>query len=137
MLELEVVTPEKLAFSEQADSVVLPAVEGEIGILPGHAPLLAQLTVGELRVQRGGTSERFAVSGGFVEVLENKVKVFAETAEMEKEINAERARLALERAQKEIKAAASPVDLAVAQAALRRALLRLRVSEGQAKRRTQ
>lgn len=135
MLELEVVTPERLAYSNQADFVVLPAAEGEIGILSGHAPLLAQLGTGELRIKRGDAIEFFAVSGGFAEVLDNRVRVFAETAEMGDEINAERARLAADRARSEIQKAATPVDLAVAQAALRRALLRLRVAEGLARRR--
>ena len=136
MLDLEVVTPQPLVFSERADFVVLPGLEGEIGILPGHAPIMAQLVTGELRFRRGENSGFFAVSGGFAEVLENRVKVFAETAEMQKEIVIERARLAEDRAKKEIEQAATPADLALAQAALRRALLRLRVSEGSARRKT-
>lgn len=136
MLELELVTPERLAFTEQADFVVLPGIDGEIGVLPGHAPLLTQLAAGELRIKRGENTELFAVSGGFAEVLRNRVRVFAETAEMQGEIDAERARLAAERASKDLKAAASPVDLELAQAALRRALLRLRISEGLSRRRT-
>jgi len=80
MIELELVTPERLAFTEQADFVVLPGLEGEIGVLPGHAPLLTQLAAGELRIQRGDNTELFAVSGGFAEVLRDRVRVFAETA---------------------------------------------------------
>lgn len=135
MLELELVTPERLVFTEQADFVVLPGLEGEIGVLPGHAPLLTQLTIGKLRIKRGENTELFAVSGGFAEVLRNRVRVFAETAEMQGEIDAERARLAAERAHKDIRQAASLVDLEQAQAALRRALLRLRISEELSRRR--
>ena len=135
MIELELVTPERLAFTEQADFVVLPGLEGEIGVLPGHAPLLTQLAAGELRIKRGEDTALFAVSGGFAEVLRDRVRVFAETAEMHGEIDAERARLAAERARKELKAAANPADLEQAQAALRRALLRLRISEGLSRRR--
>ena len=129
-LNLEVITPERMAFQDEADAVVLPGSEGELGILPNHAPLLARLSVGELRIRKGSETRLFAVSGGFAEVLSNRVKVFAETAEMEKEISVERARLALERAKKEITHSASAEDLAQAQAALMRALLRLRVAEG-------
>ena len=129
MLDLEVVTPERLAFSEQADFVALPGAEGEIGVLPGHAPLLTQLAAGELRIVRAEGTEVLAISGGFGEVLRNRVRVFAETAEMQGEIDAERARLAAERARHEMKKAASPADIEAAQAALRRALLRLRISE--------
>ncbi|OGR84925.1 MAG: ATP synthase F1 subunit epsilon [Elusimicrobia bacterium RIFCSPLOWO2_01_FULL_54_10] len=136
MLDLEVITPERLAFSEQADSITIPALEGEIGILPGHAPLLVQLATGELRIQSGDRTEFFAVSGGFVEVLRNRVHVFAETAEMQGEISAERARQAAEKARKDMQKAASPADLEQAQAALRRALLRLRIAEGMSRRRS-
>ena len=136
MIELELVTPERLAFTEQADFVVLPGLEGEIGVLPGHAPLLTQLAAGELRIQRGDNTELFAVSGGFAEVLRDRVRVFAETAEMRGEIDAERARQAAERARKDLQQAANPADLEQAQAALRRALLRLRISEGLSRRRS-
>ena len=134
-ISLEIVTPERLVLKDEIDFVVLPAAEGELGILPGHTPLLAQLKDGELRITRNDETRLFAVSGGFAEVHPSKVAVFAETAEMEKEINVERARLAAEKSKKEISKAASPQDLAKAQAALRRALLRLRVSEGLSRRR--
>lgn len=133
-IEIEVVTPERLAFKDDVNFIVLPGLEGEIGILPGHAPLLAQLSTGELRITKGAETEHFAVSGGFAEVRSGRAKVFAETAEIGKEISVERARLALERAKKEISAAATPQDLELAQAALRRALLRLHVSEGLSRR---
>lgn len=129
-ISLEIITPEKLALKEDADFIVLPAYEGEMGILPGHTHLLTQLAAGELRVKQEGALRFFAVSGGFVEVHPDKVQVFAETAELAEEIDAERARLAAQKAKTQLTQAATQQDLAAAQAALRRALIRLRVSEG-------
>jgi F-type H+-transporting ATPase subunit epsilon len=129
-LSLEIVSPERPVAQQDVDFVVLPAVDGEIGILSGHTHLLTVLGVGELRITASGQVSTFAVSGGFAEVHPNRVSVFAEAAEMATEIDTERARLAAERAKQEISQAASPEDLSLAQAALRRALLRLHVSEG-------
>ena len=78
-LFLEMVTPEKVAWSSQAELVVLPAQEGEMGILPNHQPFLVQLKPGEVRVTENGEVRRFAVSGGFAEIKDNKVSLFAET----------------------------------------------------------
>ena len=133
-IDLEIVTPERLVLKDEIDSLVLPAYEGQMGVLPGHAPLLAQLVEGELKIRRGEDVQVLAVSGGFAEVHPDNVKIFAETAEMEKEIDVERARLAAERAKKDLSQAATPQDIANAQAALRRALIRLRVSEGLSRR---
>lgn len=127
---LEVITPEKLTLKEEADFVVLPAFEGEMGILPGHTPLLTQLNAGTLRIRKNGETRLFAVSGGFAEVHPDRIEVFAETAEMAEEIDAERAKLAAAKAKDALAKAISPQDLANAQAALRKALVRLRVSEG-------
>ncbi len=129
-LAVDIMSPERLVMQFQADSVVVPAAEGELGILPQHAPLLAQLEPGEIRLRRGDQVEFFAISGGFVEVVNNRVSIFAETAEMAQEIDLERARQAADRAKAEIKAAKTDVDLAQAESALRRALARLRVTEG-------
>ena len=129
-IAVDIMTPERLVMQTQADSVVVPAAEGELGILPHHAPLLAQLEPGEIHLRRGDNVELFAVSGGFVEVENNRVSIFAETAEMAQEIDAERARQAAERAKEQIKIARTDVDLAQAEAALRRAMVRLRITEG-------
>lgn len=129
-LTLELVTPEKVAWSAPADFVVLPAYNGEMGVLPGHQSFLVQLTAGEVRVTVKDEVRSFAVSGGFAEVLKDKVSVFAETAEMASEIDAERARQDLERAQAELRgAAADPLTLAQAEAHLRQAQTRIRVSQ--------
>ncbi|MBI3292092.1 MAG: F0F1 ATP synthase subunit epsilon, partial [Elusimicrobia bacterium] len=120
---LEIVTPEKVALRAAVEFLVVPAYEGELGILPGHAPLLAQLQPGVLRITQVGAVTPFAISGGFVEVTPRRVAVFAETAEMAEEIDVERARLAAERARAQLAAkAGEEVDIAQAQAALRRAL---------------
>ncbi|TPW21515.1 MAG: F-type H+-transporting ATPase subunit epsilon, partial [Elusimicrobia bacterium] len=115
-LTVELVTPEKVALTQSADFVALPAFEGEMGVLPGHEPFLVQLGAGEVRVRRGGETSSFAVSGGFAEILKDKVSVFAETAEMASEIDAERARQDLERAKAETRGAGSdPLTLAQAE----------------------
>jgi F-type H+-transporting ATPase subunit epsilon len=130
-LTLEMVTPEKVALQTDAEAVVLPAHQGEMGVLPGHEPFLVMLRPGEVRVTAPGGERRFfAIAGGFAEVQRNKVSVFAETAELAEEIDAERARQSLEKA----KAAAlapgvDPMTLAQAEFAIRRAQARLRISE--------
>ena len=128
-LTVVLVTPERSVLATDADSVVVPAHDGELGILRNHAPLLAQLQPGEIRIARGGVVEAIAVSGGFIEVRKNRVFLFTETAEMAKEIDAERARQAVLRAKSQLKSANSQGDLANAEAALRRALVRIRVLE--------
>jgi len=129
-IAVDIVTPERRVLQTQADSVVVHAIDGELGILAHHTPLVAQLAPGEIRLRMGDQTQYFAVSGGFVEVQDNHVTVMAETAEMAHEIDVERARLAAERARELIKTAKSDVDLAQAEAALRRALARLHVTEG-------
>ena len=129
VLTLELVTPEAVALQGQADFVVLPAYEGEMGILPGHEPFLVQLKAGEVRVTEAGQVRRFAVSGGFAEIKDDKVSLFAETAEMAEQIDAERARQSLERAKAEMtRKDLDPLTLAAAEAALRRAQIRLFVA---------
>lgn len=126
---LEIVTPEKPILKEDVEFLVVPAAEGELGILPGHIPLLAQLKEGELRFTQAGQERTFVISGGFLEVHQNHASVFAETAEMAEEINAERARAALERAKEQLRRKEKEVDLMAAQADLRRAAIRLKVAE--------
>jgi F-type H+-transporting ATPase subunit epsilon len=128
-LTLELVTPEKVAWSAPADFVVLPAAQGEMGVLPGHQPFLVQLAPGEVRVTDKGEVRRFAVSGGFAEIKDDAVSLFAETAEMGEQIDSERAHQALERAKLEsTKPGLDPMQLAQMDAAIRRAQARLRVS---------
>jgi F-type H+-transporting ATPase subunit epsilon len=129
-LQLDIVTPERLAYSDQVDEVIAPGSQGELGILPHHAPLLTTLGLGELRIKKGGTEEAFAIVGGFLQVRPDRVVVMAETADMASEIDLERAQAARREAEKTLEAGfVEPADLAIARAALQRALLHIRVAE--------
>jgi F-type H+-transporting ATPase subunit epsilon len=129
-LLLEIVTPERLAYSEEVDSVQLPGSEGELGVLPHHAPLISTLGVGELRIRRGATEESFAIVGGFLQVRPDKVVVMAETADMASEIDLERAQEARREAERALESGyVEGADLSAARAALQQALLRIRVAE--------
>jgi F-type H+-transporting ATPase subunit epsilon len=129
-IRLEIVTPERLVYSDDVDAVVLPGSEGELGVLPHHAPLLSMLGAGELRVRRSGTEESFAIVGGFVQVRPDKVVVMAETADMAAEIDLERAQQARLDAERVLEAGfEETADLAQARAQLEAALTRIRVAE--------
>ncbi len=129
-LLLEIVTPERLAYSDTVDSVVLPGSEGELGVLPHHAPLVSTLGVGELRIRKDGVEESFAIVGGFLQVRPDKVVVMAETADMASEIDLEKAQEARREAERALESGYSEgVDLSTARAALQQALLRIRVAE--------
>jgi F-type H+-transporting ATPase subunit epsilon len=127
---LEIVTPERLAYSGEVDAVVLPGSEGELGVLPHHAPLVSTLGVGELRYRKGGEEESFAIVGGFLQVRPDRVVVMAETADMASEIDLEKAQEAKREAERTIETGSHDgADLAVARAELQQALLRIRVAE--------
>jgi len=130
-LLLEIVTPERLAYSDTVDAVNLPGIEGELGVLPHHAPLVSMLGVGELRIRKGGAEESFAIVGGFLQVRPDRVVVMAETADMASEIDLEKAQEARRSAERllEETSPADPADLAAARASLQHALLRIRVAE--------
>ncbi len=127
-LTIELVTPEKVAWSAPADFVVLPAIGGEMGVLPGHQSFLVQLAAGEVRITVKEEVRNFAVSGGFAEIKNDTVSLFAETAEDASQIDGERARQALEKAKAVVKPGLDPMQLAQMEAAIRRAQVRLRVS---------
>jgi F-type H+-transporting ATPase subunit epsilon len=129
-LLLEIVTPEKLAYQGEVDSVQLPGSEGELGVLPHHAPLISTLGAGELRLRKGGEDEFFAIVGGFLQVLPDKVVVMAETADMASEIDLEKAQEARRQAEQALESGyVEGADLAAARASLQAALLRIRVAE--------
>ncbi|MGK2849960.1 MAG: F0F1 ATP synthase subunit epsilon [Candidatus Limnocylindrales bacterium] len=129
-LHLEIVTPERLAYSEDVDSVTLPGVEGELGVLPGHAPLVSMLGVGELRIKRGGSEESFAIVGGFLQVRPDKIVVMAETADLASDIDLEKAQEARREAERALESGFhEAADLSAARAALQQALMRIRVAE--------
>ncbi len=129
-LLLEIVTPERLAYSDTVDSVQLPGVEGELGVLPHHTPLVSMLGLGELRIRKDGEVETFAIAGGFLQVRPDKVVVMAEMADMAAEIDLEKAEEARKEAERALESGFHEgADLAAARAALQVALLRQRVAE--------
>jgi F-type H+-transporting ATPase subunit epsilon len=129
-LLLEIVTPERLAYSDTVDAVVLPGSEGELGVLPHHAPLVSMLGVGELRIRKDGAVESFAIVGGLLQVRPDKVVVMAETADMASEIDLEKAQEARREAERALETGYHEgADLSAARAALQQALLRIRVAE--------
>jgi F-type H+-transporting ATPase subunit epsilon len=99
-IQLEVITPERRLLSEAVDAVTVPGLGGELGILPGHTPLISQLQTGVLAYTQGDTTRRLLVSGGFVEVNADRVSVLADVAERPEEIDAAQARLDREQAER-------------------------------------
>ncbi len=127
-LRLEVVTPEKQLFSGEVDSVLAPGAEGQMGILPHHAPLMSTLSVGELVARRGEEELSFAIYGGFIQVLPDRVIVLADVGERADEVDAEQAERARREAEELLKKEPPPELRAEAMMALRKAQLRLRVA---------
>jgi F-type H+-transporting ATPase subunit epsilon len=128
-IRLEVVTPEKMVFSDDVDLVLAWGVEGQLGILPHHAPLMTMLQPGDLLIRKEGKEEYLTISGGFLEVRPDKVVVLADACERAEEIDLARAEAAKQRAQEALKTAVTVVDMAAAEAALRRSLARLKAAE--------
>jgi F-type H+-transporting ATPase subunit epsilon len=126
-LALKIVTPERQVIMEQVDDVILPSVDGYLGVLPGHAPLLAQLDVGEVSYLAGNQRHYLAVSGGFVEVLRESVSILATTCEKAEEIDLERARKSKERAENKLKPELPEEDFIRFEARLKRAVSRIQV----------
>ncbi|MBM7853729.1 F-type H+-transporting ATPase subunit epsilon [Desulfohalotomaculum tongense] len=125
---LDIVTPERVVCSEEVEFVVAPGVEGELGFLPEHAPLVSALKTGVLRVQQDGKTYKVAISGGFVEVKNSRVIVLADTAEREDQIDVERAEAAKKRAEERLAKGGEGIDQARAEAALQRAIARLKAA---------
>lgn len=129
-LKIDIVTAERIVYSAEVDEVIAPGVEGQLGILPHHAPLMTALQAGELVVRHGGEEEIMAISGGFLEVRPDRVIVLADQAERAEEIDIARAAEARQRAEQRLKERhVAGVDEARAEAALRRAMVRLYVAE--------
>lgn len=128
-LHLEVVTPERRLLSEQVNSVTVPGRGGELGILPGHAPLISDLQTGVLSYNEDGTTFQLHVSGGFVEVNNDKVSVLAEIAERPEEIDANQARTSRDQLEKQMSTwSGSEEDLAQAKAEFERSTVRLQLA---------
>jgi len=130
IFRLEIVTAERMVFSDDVSAVIAWGVEGQLGILPHHAPLMTMLQPGDLMIRRNKEEEYLAISGGFLEVRPDKVIILADACERIDEIDIARAEEAKKRAQETMKAAPPlSVDTAAAEAALRRSLARLKVAE--------
>jgi len=128
-VQVHIITPEKTVLeSDDVEHVILPAQDGELGILPGHIAMIAGLSVGMAQVDLPGESVRVAVSGGFAEVLADRVLVLADAAERAEDVDVARARAALRRARERLASRDAAVDAARAQAALMRAMNRLKVA---------
>ena len=129
-LRLEIITAERIVLTEEAvASVRVPASEGIVGILPRHAPLMTTLAPGELIMRKGEEEESFFVTGGFLEVRDNHVAVLADASERAEEIDVERAEEARSRAEEALKEKRDSAELAAAELAMRRALIRLRLAQ--------
>lgn len=129
--ELEIVTPEKLVVKDVAEEAQIPGKNGYLGILPGHAPLITELAVGEITYRIGGMTKHISVAWGFAEVLPNKTTILAETAERPDEIDVNRAERAKERCEQALKSPTPDMDYDAVQAALQRAETRLDVAKKQ------
>jgi F-type H+-transporting ATPase subunit epsilon len=128
-IQLAVVTPDRQVVDESVEGVSIPGKGGYLGILPGHAPLLSELTIGELDYQRQGSHHRLAVCWGFAEVLPDRVIVLAHTAERAEEIDVTRAERAKQRAEERLNKPSDPdIDFERARTALERALARLQAA---------
>jgi F-type H+-transporting ATPase subunit epsilon len=127
--QLEIVTPEKKVVDEKAKEVQIPGKNGYLGVLPGHAPLITELAIGEIKYRSGAEEDRLAVAWGFAEVLPDKVTILAETAERPEEIDVERARKAKDRAEKRLTSGDTNVDVGRALNAIHKAETRLEVAQ--------
>jgi len=127
--KLEIVTPEKIVFSEDVVSLVAPAEEGYLGVLAGHAPLLCALKPGEIKIRRESGEMLYATSGGFMEVMPKKTSILCESAEAPESVDVARAEKAKQRAKDRIAHPGKDVDLERAEASVARAEIRIRVAK--------
>ena len=135
-LKVDIVTAERLVYSEEGvERLIVPGVEGELGVLTLHAPLLTMIQPGVLRIVKGGDEVEMAITGGFIEVRQNRVTILADAAERAEEIDTVRAEEARRLAQRRLEERISEEDLARAEASLARALARLKVAERRRRRR--
>jgi F-type H+-transporting ATPase subunit epsilon len=132
--QLEIVTPDKLVVKDSAEEMQIPGKHGYLGILPGHAPLITELAVGQISYRNGSETHFLCVAWGFAEVLPDKVTILAETAERAEDVDCNRAQKAKERAEKRLASNDPDVDVQRAQGALARAVTRLEVAEKEGRR---
>ena len=126
-LRFEIISADRVVYSDDVDVVVAPGVVGELAVLPNHAPLMTVLQIGELRVKKDGQEVALFTNGGFLEVNQNKVLVLSDSAERAEDIDLTRAEAAKKRAEERLKHLAPDMDLARAEAALKRAMTRVNI----------
>ena len=126
-MKLEIITAERVVYSDDVDVLVAPGIEGELGILPHHAPLMTALMPGEIMVRKDGGETYLAVSGGFLEMMDNKVTILADAAERSEEIDEARVQEAIKKAEERMSMRSEDMDLERAMVALRRSQTRLNV----------
>ena len=126
-MRLEIITAEREVYADDVDVLVAPGLEGQLGILPHHAPLMTVLQPGELMIRKDGEETYLAVTGGFLEVIGNKVTILADACEHSNEIDEERAQAAVDRARDEMSRVDANQQLALAAVSMRRAQIRLNV----------
>ena len=127
-MQLEIITAERRVFTDEVEDLVASSIDGELGILPYHAPLMAALQPGEIMICQEGQETYLAVSGGFLEVMGNQVTILSDACERSDEINEERAQLVVQHAQERLASRTSDLDLESATSAIRRAESRLKVA---------
>lgn len=128
-IKFEVVTPERVILSADVESLVVPAALGYLGVLPNHAPLVTGLDIGVIKFKQDGKTKKMAISGGFMEVINNKAVVLADTAELGEKIDLHRAEEAKERARKLLSEHAQDLDVMRAELALKRAISRIKAAQ--------
>lgn len=127
--QLKIITPEGIYFDEPVEGLVVKAIDGDIGILPEHVPLITGLKIGVLKIKKGGETLELALGGGFIKVDHKKTTIIAKSAERPEEIDVDRALAAKKRAEKRLKLVKEEADVIRIKAALRRANIRLQVAK--------
>jgi F-type H+-transporting ATPase subunit epsilon len=127
-LLLEIITPEKVVYSDEVSEIVVQTVNGEIAVLPNHVNLLTQISPGEMMVKKGNSLQHLAITGGFLEVMNNKVSILAEYAIKAQDIEVEKAMEAKKRAEKVMKEKSTDNEVKIAQAEIMKAILELKVA---------
>ena len=127
-MRVEIITAEREVYSDDVDVLTAPGAEGELGILPNHAPLMTALQPGEIMLRKDGEETYLAVTGGFMEVIANRVMILADACERDDEIDEQRAQVAVQRAQERLANRTTDLDLERAVAAVRRAEVRVRIA---------
>lgn len=128
-LQLDIVTPERVVYSEEVEMVIVPAIDGDLGVLPKHAPLITGLKVGAIRIKKNGEETKLATSGGFIEVKPDQVNVLADAAEFPGEIDIKRAKEAKERAKRRLEQGDAHINEIRAEGAINRAVNRIKVAK--------